>query len=75
MMNSLYSDFKATVYPRAAMMVNNGDSEGLVEEAGRGFLGHLTPAVVPHCPYQGRDQFLDDFKHAEIPLARITSGY
>ncbi|KAL4918743.1 hypothetical protein BDW62DRAFT_180926 [Aspergillus aurantiobrunneus] len=52
------------------MMVNNGESEGLVEEAGHGFLGHLTPAIVPHCPYQDRDQFLDDFKHAENTISK-----
>ncbi|KAL4742394.1 hypothetical protein BDV11DRAFT_211417 [Aspergillus similis] len=52
------------------MIISNGESEGLVEEAGHGFLGHLTPAIVPHCFYQDRDQFLDDFKHAESTISK-----
>ncbi|KAL4761713.1 uncharacterized protein BDW70DRAFT_149768 [Aspergillus foveolatus] len=42
----------------------------LTVEAGRGFLGYLTPAVIPHCNYRGRDQFLDDYKQGETTIGK-----
>ncbi|KAL4944692.1 hypothetical protein BDV06DRAFT_232773 [Aspergillus oleicola] len=30
--------------------------------AGRGFLGHLAPSIIPHYPYRGPEQFLQDFE-------------
>lgn len=51
------------------MMVNaDPDCLTVIVEASRSFLGYLTPAVIPHCHYRGRDQFLDDYKHAEITI-------
>ncbi|KAL2866106.1 uncharacterized protein BJX67DRAFT_382205 [Aspergillus lucknowensis] len=32
------------------------------DDLGRGFLGNLTPSVIPHYPYQGRERFQHDFE-------------
>ncbi|KAL2869538.1 uncharacterized protein BJX67DRAFT_332844 [Aspergillus lucknowensis] len=32
------------------------------DDLARGFLGNLTPSIIPHFPYQGRGQFYNDFQ-------------
>lgn len=39
----------------------NGDAEAFINDPGRGFLGNLTPSVIPHYAYRGREQFLCDY--------------
>ncbi|KAL4783509.1 hypothetical protein BJX76DRAFT_368368 [Aspergillus varians] len=46
------------------MTGNHEDSEYILRDSRRGFLGQLTPAIIPHYPYRGREQFRDDFRHA-----------
>ncbi|KAL4795048.1 hypothetical protein BDV19DRAFT_379165 [Aspergillus venezuelensis] len=36
-------------------------------EPGRGFLGHLAPSIIPHYPYRGSEQFLQDFEREFNP--------
>lgn len=42
-------------------LTTNGDSENSMNDPGRGFLGSLTPSVIPHYAYRGREQFLCDY--------------
>ncbi|KAL4757593.1 uncharacterized protein BDW70DRAFT_153250 [Aspergillus foveolatus] len=46
------------------MSVNEADTETIINDPGRGFLGYLTPSVIRHYRYRGEDQFLIDFKDA-----------
>ncbi|KAL4816628.1 hypothetical protein BDW67DRAFT_184456 [Aspergillus spinulosporus] len=46
------------------MSVNETDTETIINDPGRGFLGYLTPSVTRHYQYRGQDQFLNDFKDA-----------
>ncbi|BCS26771.1 uncharacterized protein APUU_51482A [Aspergillus puulaauensis] len=39
----------------------NGGAENTINDPGRGFLGNLTPSVIPHYAYRGREQFLCDY--------------
>ncbi|KAL4920031.1 hypothetical protein BDW62DRAFT_209211 [Aspergillus aurantiobrunneus] len=36
-------------------------------ETGRGFLGRLSPSIIPHYPYRGPEQFLQDFEREFNP--------
>ncbi|KAL2869394.1 uncharacterized protein BJX67DRAFT_379412 [Aspergillus lucknowensis] len=46
------------------MTTNHADIQGITADHGRGFLGNLTPDIVPHYPYRGREEFQNDLKHA-----------
>ncbi|KAL3434213.1 hypothetical protein BDV09DRAFT_186011 [Aspergillus tetrazonus] len=46
------------------MSANEASTEAIIDEAGRGFLGYLTPSVIRYRQYCGEDQFLNDFKDA-----------
>lgn len=43
-------------------------------EPGRGFLGHLAPSIIPHYPYRGPEQFLQDFER-EFNLSEQTDHW
>ncbi|KAL4782809.1 hypothetical protein BJX76DRAFT_368903 [Aspergillus varians] len=57
------------------MSLSNGDCESAINEPGRGFLGCLTPSVVQHYPYRGKEQFLDDFQHAIDATSHTTEWF
>ena len=57
----------------ANMTVNN-DLESMVNEPGRGFLGHLAPCIQRY-PYRGRQQFLVDFEAERRRHQTNTSGH
>lgn len=40
------------------------DLESAINDPGRGFLGDLTPEVIPSYPYRGQRRFLRDYNHA-----------
>ena len=41
--------------------IANGNAEDFMNDPGRGFLGSLTPSIIPHYAYRGREQFLCDY--------------
>ncbi|RDW70920.1 uncharacterized protein DSM5745_08431 [Aspergillus mulundensis] len=47
----------------------------IVEDAGRGFLGNLTPSVFQHYPYRDREGFENDFNHAFHADANFTEWF
>ncbi|KAL2821301.1 hypothetical protein BDW59DRAFT_150351 [Aspergillus cavernicola] len=51
------------------MAVENADP------AGRGFLGDLSPSILPHYVYHGREQFLKDFRHAVETTSSSTEWF
>ncbi|KAL4962317.1 uncharacterized protein BDV14DRAFT_191697 [Aspergillus stella-maris] len=54
-----------TLYGRVNLWQNLSKSlASIVNDPCRGFLGHLTPSIIKHYPYRGRQQFLIDFQHA-----------
>lgn len=55
------------------MTVNN-DPESIVNEPGRGFLGHLASCIQRY-PYRGRQQFLVDFEAERHRQQTNTSGH
>lgn len=55
------------------MTVNN-DPESIVNEPGRGFLGHLASCIQRY-PYRGRQQFLVDFEAERHRHRTNTSGH
>lgn len=52
--------------PLATMTIQHefDDSDSVINDTGRGFLGGLTPDVIPSYPYRGRAQFLRDYNRA-----------
>ena len=55
------------------MTVNN-DPESIVNDPGRGFLGHLASCIQRY-PYRGRQQFLVDFEAERHRYRTNTSGH
>ncbi|KAL2813463.1 hypothetical protein BDW59DRAFT_167514 [Aspergillus cavernicola] len=43
---------------------SGSETQRIIDDPSRGFLGHLTPPVFQHYPYRGRAQFENDFKRA-----------
>lgn len=55
-------------------MTFNNDPERIVNEPGRGFLGHLASCIQRY-PYRGRQQFLVDFEAERHRHRTNTSGH
>ncbi|KAL4771175.1 hypothetical protein BDW60DRAFT_208426 [Aspergillus nidulans var. acristatus] len=55
-------------------MAETGNEVKYPNSPNHGFLGYLTPAVVPHCHCRGRDQSLDDYKEAETTIGKESGS-